>query len=180
MEIIKNVIPSTEFNITIVELDVDKGEAPLKEISDANADDDAVIYMTHGSVEDQNKIVLPLYGVATDNNFINIDKKDVRRMFDTSGYCYMAIGVGTKEKDYSDGIEKATDDPLVKTYLQKGKDVIVSLTIPGDASLLMMDDAIGCVTEYASEDSEIFVQVNNDATLKDEAIIAIIVIGIEE
>ena len=105
---------------------------------------------------------------------VNSDFADVTEIMKDAGYAHMGVG-RAKGKDKAEiAAQAAISSPLLNTYIDGARGVLLNITASTDIGLEEIDAASSIVTNAVHPDCEIIWGANFDESLEDEMIITVI------
>ena len=111
---------------------------------------------------------------------INLDFADITAVMKDAGLAHMGVGRGSGKNKAEDATRIAINRPLLETYIQGAKGIIVNITGPLDMGLDEVQQATDMVKEVADPDALFMMGTAFDETLEDELRVTVIATGFGE
>lgn len=116
------------------------------------------------------------------NDDVNTDFADIKTVMQSKGLALLGIGESEAEDAASEAIKKAIESPLFDNLSINGaKGVLVCFEINPDYPLALVSQAVGLITESASEDADIvFGTITSTDIPKEQVRVTIVATGFEK
>lgn len=110
---------------------------------------------------------------------INVDFADITTMLTYKGMAYMGIGEAKGEGRMIDAVDQAIDNALTENKINNAKGVIFNVRGSTDLALSEINDGIGKINDFISEDANVVFGTITDKSLGDKIVVTVIATGVE-
>ena len=112
--------------------------------------------------------------------FINLDFADVSAVMKDAGRAHMGVGRAAGKNKAEDAAKMAISSPLMETYINGARGVLINVTGSLDIGLEEVETAANLVQEAAHPEANIIFGATFDEGLEDEIRVTVIATGFDE